>query len=137
MINGAPAETSPRTVVAPAAGQTLVPARITLSPGQQSIVVSAVDACGNTGSSEAVAVDLQIPGCTSSITGFDAAHQFLVRGTASEVGNELTIDINGQVDLLDNACIGAPVSLLIDGVETAQGVVPMGGLGVFFSGHAG
>ena len=40
VINGAPAETSPRTVVAPAAGQTLVPARITLSPGQQSIEVS-------------------------------------------------------------------------------------------------
>ncbi|MGC6416095.1 MAG: FG-GAP repeat domain-containing protein [Bradymonadia bacterium] len=128
MINGAPAETTPRTVVAPAAGQTLVPARITISPGQQSIEVSAVDACGNAGASEAVDVDLQIPGCTSSITGFDGNPSILGAGDGIRSGNELTIDINGQVDLLDNACIGAPVSLLVDGVESAQGVVPAGGV---------
>ena len=125
MINGAPAGTTEnggRT----GSRSTLIANK--MSPGQQSIEVSAVDACGNAGASEAVDVDLQIPGCTSSITGFDGNPSILGAGDGIRSGNELTIDINGQVDLLDNACIGAPVSLLVDGVESARGVVPAGGV---------
>ncbi|MCA9537282.1 MAG: VCBS repeat-containing protein [Myxococcales bacterium] len=42
-------------------------------------------------------------------------------------GASLRIDINGQVELLDPACVGAGASLLIDGAPAAQGAVPAGG----------
>ncbi|MBV70089.1 MAG: hypothetical protein CMH52_01980 [Myxococcales bacterium] len=126
-VNGAPAETAPSPLLAPAAGQNQAPVRVTLSPGTQTMQLSAADACGNTGTSPNVAVELQIPGCTSSISGFASNPAILGAADGIRSGNELTLDINGRVDLLDQACVGAQILLLVDGEQIAESVVPAGG----------
>ncbi|MEE2757267.1 MAG: VCBS repeat-containing protein [Myxococcota bacterium] len=127
-INGAPAETSPSPLLAPAAGQIVAPVRVTLSPGVQTMQLSAADVCGNAGTSATVSVELQIPGCTSNIGGFDTNPAILGAADGIRSGNELTLDINGRVDLLDQACVGAQILLLVDGEQVADSVVPDGGV---------
>ena len=80
--------------------------------GLQTMQLSAADVCGNAGTSATVSVELQIPGCTSNIGGFDTNPAILGATDGIRSGNELTLDINGRVDLLDQACVGAQILTL-------------------------
>jgi len=130
-INGAPAITEPSPVIVPENSVGPIPVRADLAPGMQSIRLATADTCGNVAESDAIDVELDIPGCASAIDSFAGNPQILGPADGIRSGNELTIAVGGTVQLLDAACVGAPIQLLVDDVEFAAGLVPAGGQVLF------
>lgn len=126
-VGAQPAVSAPSPLIVPEDFGGLLPARLTLAGGEQILTARATDACGNTGTSPAVPITVDVPGCVSRIVGFD--DNPAVRPDAAP------LTVLGEVDRIDVACIGAPVRLVIDGAAGPQAVVGPDG-GVRFDGVA-
>ncbi len=126
-VNGVAATTSPNPITVPGNLAGPIPARVTLSPGAQAMRLSAIDQCGNSASSDVVNFQVDIQGCGSRIDSFP--NNQVILGSAAGVidQGDLLVDISGSVDLLDEACVGANVQLLIDGLPRAAQNVPANG----------
>lgn len=118
-VDGDPALVEPSPLVVPDGFDGLLPARLTLSGGPQTVQARAVDACGNAGASAPVALTVDIPGCASRIVGFDGNPA--VRGSAEP------IDVRAEVDRIDLDCVGATARLVVDGAPVAEAEVPADG----------
>jgi hypothetical protein len=96
-----------------------LPASITLPPGNHGVIAQATDACGNSNNSAAVNIQVDVGGCTSTITGFE---DDAVLGPADGVAanGALQTTITGRINLLDPNCANARVSLLVDGVDVGE-----------------
>lgn len=125
--DGNPVLTTPAPLIVPAPFAGRLPARLTLTGGPQMLAAQATDACGNTGSSAPIDIDVDVAGCTSRVVGFEANPAVLGAEDGVVGPSGLGLTIAGQVDLLDLDCVGAPVQLIIDDSRVGQAVVPADG----------
>ncbi|MBU1430125.1 hypothetical protein KKF91_06105 [Myxococcota bacterium] len=103
-------------------------ARLTLPPGAHSLTARVTDACGNPAVTDPVNVTVEIDGCTSRFTSFNADPQIYGPGGGVVDGDGLRISPSAEVDLFDPACAEATATLLLDGAPLGAGVLVGAGL---------
>jgi hypothetical protein len=105
--------TSPAVVSVPQNLAAPIPVTITLGPGDHSLTAAATDTCGNTGTSDPVAITARLSGCPSELT---VAANPLVLGPHDgnpQNGGLSVPAIDGTVDTAFNSdCVGTGASLV-------------------------